>query len=122
MSALPPKSGHVQCTSSYPLWANSGLTHRSKIELLFNQLIGALLKRHWYVSPERLGGLDVDHQFELDRGLDGKSARLFALEDAIDIRCRAPIRIVLVNSVGQQAAEFSEGAARIDGREAGKSC
>src|SRR5262249_13127443 len=24
MSALPPKSGHVQCTSSCPLWANSG--------------------------------------------------------------------------------------------------
>ena len=26
-----PESGHVRCTSSYLLWANSGLMHRSKM-------------------------------------------------------------------------------------------
>jgi hypothetical protein len=48
------------------------------------------------------------HQFVLDRGLDGKLARILALEDAIGIGRRAPKIIVPVISVGQQAAEFSE--------------
>src|SRR5262249_30766758 len=69
-----------------------------------DQFVGALLELKRNVEPERLGGLEIDHQFEFDRGLDGKLARLLALEDAIDIACRAPIRIELVNSVGQQAA------------------
>ena len=64
------------------------------------------MRRH--VEAERLGGLEVDHQLELDRGLDGKLARLRALEDAIGIARRAPIIIEQVISVGQQAAEFSE--------------
>ena len=68
-------------------------------------------------EAERLGGLEVDHQLELDRGLDGKLARLLALEDAIDIGRRAPKIIGQVNSVGQQAADFSEETERIDGRE-----
>src|SRR5262245_27782661 len=36
-------------TSACPLRANSGLRQRSKTDASFNQLIGALLKRHWYV-------------------------------------------------------------------------
>ena len=73
------------------------------------------MRRH--VEAERLGGLEVDHQLELDRGLDGKLARLRALEDAIGIGRRAPKIIEPVISVGQQAAEFSEETERIDGRE-----
>ena len=73
------------------------------------------MQRH--VEAERLGGLEIDHQLELDRGLDGKLARLRALEDAIGIGRRAPKIIEQVISVGQQAAEFSEETERIDGRE-----
>src|SRR5215467_94074 len=118
-------SGHVRFTPKcdikcdrleYPPWASSGHAH------LFDHLVRTRLQCRRHAQAERLGGLEVDHQFELDRGLDGKSARLFALEDAVDIGCRAPIRIELVSSVGQQAAELSEGSARIDGREAGASC
>ena len=58
------------------------------------------------VEAERLGGLEIDHQLELDRGLHGKLARLLALEDAVDIGRRAPKIIDQVNSVGQQAAEL----------------
>ena len=73
------------------------------------------MQRH--VEAERLGGLEVDHQLELDRGLDRKLARLRALEDAIGIGRRAPKIIEQVISVGQQAADFSEETERIDGRE-----
>src|SRR5580658_5123021 len=85
---------------------------------LFDQLVGALLERERHIETECLCGLEVDHQLELDRGLDGKVAWLLALEDVIGIARRAPIIIEQVTSVGQEAAEFSEETVRIDGREA----
>jgi hypothetical protein len=58
----------------------------------------------------------VDRQLELDRKLYGKLARLRAIQNFIHIRRRAPKIIALVIPVGQQAAEFSEKTARIDGQ------
>src|ERR1700730_17592055 len=83
----------------------------------FDHLVGALLELQRHIEAERLGGLHIDHQLELDGGLDGKLARLLPLEDAIGIGRRAPKIIGQVNSVGQQAAEFSEETVRIDVRE-----
>src|SRR3954449_10800410 len=88
-----------------------------RLALLFDHCVGALLELNGYIEAERLGGLEIDHQLELDRSLDGKLARLGALEDAIGIRRRAPKIIDHVISVGQQAAEFSEETVRIEGRE-----
>jgi hypothetical protein len=85
-------------------------------------MVGALLEEQRHVEAERLRGLEIDRQLELDRGLDRKLARLRALEDAIGVGRCLPIRIELVNSIGQQAADFSEDSARIDGRETGASC
>jgi hypothetical protein len=62
----------------------------SKKHSLFKDFVSALLELHRYVETERLGGLHVDHQFELSRGLYGKLTRFRALEDAIDIGRRAP--------------------------------
>src|SRR5437879_1509755 len=67
---------------------------------LFDHLIGALLKMQRHIEAERLGGLEVDHQLELDWGLDGKLAWFRALEDAIDIGRRKPKLIALLTSVG----------------------
>jgi hypothetical protein len=52
---------------------------------LLDHLVGALLEKQRHVQSERLGSLEIDHQLKLDWGLDGKHARLLALEDAIDI-------------------------------------
>jgi hypothetical protein len=60
---------------------------------LFDHLVGALLEMQRHVETERLGGLEVDHQLELDRGLDGKLVRFRALEDTIGIGRRAPITV-----------------------------
>jgi hypothetical protein len=68
------------------------------------------------VEAKRLGRLEIDHELELDRGLDGQLARVRALEDAVGIGRRAPKIIEPVESIGQQAAEFSELTVRIDGR------
>src|SRR5262245_17477061 len=84
----------------------------------FDHLVGALLENPRHIETECFGGLEVDRQLELDWCLDGKLARLVALEDAIDIGCRLPYLIERVTSVGQQAADLSEVTERIDGREA----
>ena len=36
---------------------------------LFDHLVGALLKDRRHVEADRLGGFEIDHQFELDWGL-----------------------------------------------------
>src|SRR4029077_16007957 len=71
------------------------------------------MQRH--VEAKRLGSLEVDHQLELDRGLDGKLARFVALQNAIGIDRCAPKIIVQVISIGQQAAELSEKTECING-------
>ena len=84
MSALPPKADICSATRDVRF------VPKADIGSLFDHLVGALLEMQRHVEAERLGGLEVDHQLELDRGLDGKLARLRALEDAIDIGRRAP--------------------------------
>ena len=59
-------------------------------------------------QAERLGGLQVDHQFELCRRLDRQVGRLLAAQNAVDIGRRAAERIDIVRPVGQQAAAFRE--------------
>ena len=53
--------------------------NRSCGEPLLDHLVGALLKMQRHVEAERLGGLEIDRQFVLDRNLDRKLARLRAL-------------------------------------------
>ena len=70
----------------------------------FDHLISALLKARWHVEAERLGGLEVDHQLELDWGLDRQLARLRAVEDAIGVDRSAKIVVDPVVSIGDEAA------------------
>jgi len=67
-------------------------------------------------QTERLGGLDVDHQLELYRSLDGQIVRCRTLEDAIGIARRACNIIEEVIPVRQQPAHFNEVAKRLDRR------
>ena len=47
--------------------------------LLFDHLVGAQVERRRESEAERLGGLEVDYQLELDRGLDWKLVRIVPL-------------------------------------------
>src|SRR5258708_31894537 len=54
-------------------------------------------------QAERLGGLEVDHQFELGRLLDGEVNWFRALEDLIHEGGRAPKQVSNVRSIGHEA-------------------
>src|SRR4029450_1672661 len=66
---LYPKSGHMRCNYGCPLWAKSGPMQRSKGSL-FDHLVGATLHRLRHGNAERLGGLEVDDQFDFRCLLD----------------------------------------------------
>jgi hypothetical protein len=66
-----------------PFGANRVLTRRS--ERLFDHLVGAGEHCRRHGKAERLRGFEVEHQLELDRGLDRKLARLLTFEDAVDV-------------------------------------
>src|SRR4249920_1661162 len=63
------------------------LVHRAlnSASRLLNDLISPREHRGRHIEPERLGGLEIDHQLVLDGGLHRKVGRLFALEYAIDV-------------------------------------
>ena len=81
-SDLPPKAD-IDRRDGYVCFVPEAAVSRCSREPLLDHLVGTLLEKERHVEAERPGGLEVDHQLELDRGLDGKIARLRALEDAI---------------------------------------
>src|SRR5262245_66562924 len=78
-----------------------------------DHLVGAGEQRQRDRQAERLGGREIDHQLELDRGLNWKLARFRALEDAITIRRRTPVFVEDVRTIRDEAAEFSDGTGPI---------
>src|SRR5262245_23131892 len=73
-----------------------------------------LQERLWDSEAERLGGFEVDDEFEFGRQLNRQLARLGALEDQIDVRGRSAVCVGQINSVRHKAAAAGEEAIRID--------
>src|SRR5471030_2394853 len=94
-------SGQTQARLECPLCATSGLMHRSK-KALFDHLVGLRKQRWGDREAERLGGLEVDHQFVLGRHLHWKVGGLLALEDAIDVAGRTPVLVDKISAIGDQ--------------------
>ena len=66
--------------------------HRSKYQRLFDHLVGARQERRRDSKPQRLSGLEVNHQLKLCRLLDGKVCRLDALQNFGHEQSTAPKR------------------------------
>src|SRR5260370_25904638 len=75
---------------------------------LFDHLVGGLFQTQRHVEAQRLGGLEIDGQFEFGRRLYRKIGRLLALEDAIDVAGRAPVWVDRIRTIRDQATIVDE--------------
>src|SRR5262245_7974188 len=82
----------------------------------FNHLVGARLQREWNGEPQRLRGLEIDHQFEFRGLLDRQVGRLFAFENPPGVDAGEAIRIGNAGSVTDQPAGHYKLAQIIHGR------
>jgi hypothetical protein len=81
------------------------LTHRGK-QHLFDRLVGA---GRWHVEPDRLGGIEIDDQFELGRLLNRKIAGLCAARDLVDIGGRASPQVGATDAIGRETTQEAAG-------------
>src|SRR6476620_3425871 len=73
-----------------------------------NDLIGPQQQRLWDREPERLGGLEVDHQLELRRLLHGQVGGLGALEDLVHVGGEASEQIGEAYPIRHQPARIGK--------------
>src|SRR4029453_3209024 len=114
MSALPPESGHVHCTSLRLLWAKSGLMECSKKRSLFDHLVSSSEHRVRHGETERFGRLEIDRQIVLGWRLHRQVGRLVALENTIDVNRSAPVLVDRIRPIRDQAAGTDEVALGVD--------
>jgi Tripartite tricarboxylate transporter family receptor len=117
-SALTGKQIKVKATNSIrgmdaAQWGR-GLQPTKSLRRLLDHLVGAGEQRRWDFEPERLGRLEIDRQFILDRRLHRQVGRLLALEDAIHVACRVPKLVDESRPIGDQAAANDEVACEVN--------
>src|SRR5262245_51434406 len=79
-------------------------------------------QRRWICQPERLCGLQIDHQLELGGLLDGEIAGLGALQDFVDVCGCAPIQTREVCPIGHQITSLRRYPRRADCRYSALDC
>ena len=57
------------------------------IQSLLDHLVGAAEQYRRHFQPDRLRRLEIDHQLELGRLLDGQLARIRSFENLVDVYC-----------------------------------
>src|SRR5438552_17898977 len=107
-----PKSDYAMHGQRFVMVALSGVLGDPSL----NDLVRPLQQRRRDRQPERLGGLEVDHQLELRRLLNGEVARFGALQDLVDEDRRAPLEIGRIRIIGHQATGIDHAPGRVQPR------
>jgi hypothetical protein len=81
---------------------------------LFNHLVGELLQLQRHFDAERLGGLEVEGEDELDGPLYRQVAGLGSLQNLVHIGCGASVQVGIAWSVEHQAANLNQLTISID--------
>jgi hypothetical protein len=79
-----------------------------------DHVVSAQRKCRRDTQPERVRGLEVDHQFVLGRRLNRKFAGFLAPQDTIDVGCRPAPLIDHIEAVGDEAALGCKNSKGID--------
>src|SRR6516164_244523 len=72
------------------------------LQTSFDHLVGQREQLVRHFEAERLGGLEIDGEFDLGRLLDRQIARLFALENASDIGAGQAKRVLRLGGIADQ--------------------
>jgi hypothetical protein len=75
---------------------------------LLDHLVDASEQLRWHVEAERLGGFEVDREFELNRRLNRQIGCLRPLEDAIHVAGGAAELIDQIGTIGNKTAAFRD--------------
>src|SRR5262245_4108177 len=107
MSAIPPKADMCGATRDVRFGPIADMRRTSFVEL-FDDRVSSGEHGRRNCEAQCLSGFKIDHQLVLGRRLHRKVGGLLALEDAIDIGGRLPVRGDSVGAVRDQAAVFHE--------------
>src|SRR4051812_3426962 len=95
----------------------SGIVVSCEPRLLYH-LVGPTEDSDRDVEAERLGGLEIEGQFEFACLLDRKICRLRSLENAGDINAGKLVRLRCAVAIAHQSAVGDELTERVSGRDA----
>src|SRR5215475_3458044 len=110
--------------SREPPQAETGRRHRTSLLATalhgvgsLDDLIGAQQQRWRDGEAERLGGLEIDHQLEFRRLLDGQIAGNHTLENSIYVVSGTAKQVSNIQSVGHQATRINIRPERVHRRQ-----
>src|SRR5215831_11598539 len=115
---LPRERPMIVLIMIISFWLLAASDHCWLVPLCFHSITrSASIKRcAGILSPQHLGGLEVDHQLELRRPFYREIRGLGSLEDLIDVNCGTPVHISQIGSITHQATELRKSFLIVDGR------
>ena len=83
---------------------------------LFDNLVGSQQQRRWHLKSKRLRSFHINNELEFGRLTKGHVTRISAFENLRNLACDIAEKLLKIERIGHQPAEFDVLAIRIDCR------